>query len=125
MSGEETRRSVLQKSAGAATLLAGSTAFTGTAAASSDHDYVVRIEGDTDGTYQFKIPYGSDDFWEFRDTQADEDDERATFDDQDREVICEGTVGSDGFDEWLTTDTGEPFATDENNCTVDVYKKVN
>lgn len=118
-----TRRSVLQKSAGAATVLLGGAAVTGTAAAASDADYIVRIEGDADGTYQFKVPYGNDDNFGVSDTQGDEDDERLTVDDEDREVICEGTVGSDGFDEWTTTSTGEPYATEEHNCEVKVYKE--
>ncbi len=123
MSGNETRRSVLQKSASAATLLAGGAAVTGNAAAASDADYIVKIEGDADGTYQFKVPYGNDNDFGVSSQNFNEDDEVLVPDDQDREVICEGTVGSDGEDEWTTRSTGEPFATSEVNCTVSVFKE--
>lgn len=123
MSGKQTRRAVLQKSASVATLLAGGAAVTGSAAAASDADYIVRIEGDADGTYQFKVPFGNDDNFGVSDTQSDESDEELTVDNEDREVICEGTVGSDGFDEWTTTSTGEPYATEEFNCEVKVFKE--
>lgn len=124
MSGNETRRSVLQKAAGTAVVLAGSAGFTGSAAAASDNDYIVKIEGDADGTYQFKVPYGNDNNFGITDQDSDEGDEVLIPDDEDREAICEGTVGSDGEDEWHTTSTGKPFATSEVNCTVSVFERV-
>lgn len=124
MSGNETRRSVLQKATGAAIVLAGSAGFSGSAAAASDNNYEIIIEGDPGGTYQFKVPYGSDNNFSITDRDSDEGDEVLVPDDEDREAICEGEVGSDGEDRWTTESTGQPSVTKESNCTVNIFEQV-
>ncbi len=88
----------------------------------SDADYVLRIEGAADGTYEFVVPFGTEDGFCIRDDNPDEDDEEVIV--EEGRAFCSGVVGPDGLDGWTLTSTDQPIPVEECDCTISVFQQV-
>lgn len=88
----------------------------------SDADYVLLIEGDPEGTYEFVVPFGTENGYCIEDDNLDEDDEEVIV--EEGRAFCSGVVGPDGADQWTLTSTDQPFVTSEVNCTISVFQQV-